>query len=173
MDEERELSKEKAKSKIFVVPEGTVILREGEINLDMYKIIKGHVEVYINYGTPRETLSGIMGPQSLFGEFGLLLHEPAIYTIIAYSEVQLIRVTESEMGSFVQSNHNYIIEIMRSMARNMMSMQKQVNLIAQDLNSELELNESLRNAVKMARNIGIYRAETSYENGGYQFSKRV
>ena len=173
MDEKNKLAVERAKSKILVVPEGTVILREGEINLDMYKILKGHVEVYINYGTPQETLSGILGPQSLFGEFGLLLHEPAIYTIIAYSEVQLIRVSEGEMGDFVQSNHNYVIEIMRSMAKNLMSMQKQVNLMAQDLNSELQLNEELRKTVKMARNIGIYRASGSPQDGGFNFIKRV
>jgi CRP-like cAMP-binding protein len=169
MDENSKLAVERAKSKIMVVPEGTVILREGEINLDMYKIIKGHVEVYINYGKPQETLSCILGPQSLFGEFGLLLHEPAIYTIIAYSEVHLIRVTEGEMGDFVQSNHNYIVEIMRSMAKNMMSMQKQVNLMAQELNSELELNEEIKKTVKMSRNVGIYRADADNENGGFQY----
>lgn len=173
MDKNSRMAIEKAKAKIIVVPEGTVIIKEGEINLDMYKIINGHVEVYLKYGTPEETLSGILGPQSLFGEFGLLLHEPAIYTVVAYSDVQLIRVTEGEMGNFVQSNHNYIIEIMRSMARNMMAMQKQVNLMAEDLQTEMQLNKELAETVKMGKNIGIVRpAGEASETGGFRYMKK-
>ena len=39
------------RNKIYEVPEGTTILQEGEVNLDMYKIIQGHVEMYTGYGT--------------------------------------------------------------------------------------------------------------------------
>ncbi len=39
------------RNKIYDVPEGITILTEGEINLDMYKIVSGHVEMYTGYGT--------------------------------------------------------------------------------------------------------------------------
>ncbi len=39
--------------KLIKVPEGTMILQEGELNLEMYKIIDGHAEVYMGYGTDR------------------------------------------------------------------------------------------------------------------------
>ena len=55
-------------SKLLKLPEGTMILCEGELNLDMYKILDGHAEVYMGYGTENETFIGIIGPQSCFGE---------------------------------------------------------------------------------------------------------
>lgn len=45
-----------------------MILREGDLKLDMYKILDGHAEVYMGYGTENETFIGIIGPQSCFGE---------------------------------------------------------------------------------------------------------
>ena len=46
-------------SKLLKLPEGTMILCEGELNLDMYKILDGHAEVYMGYGTENERrLSG-------------------------------------------------------------------------------------------------------------------
>ena len=120
--------------KMIKLPEGTVILKEGELNLDMYKIINGHAEVYMGYGTDRETLIGIIGPQACFGEFGMLLEKPAIYTVIAYSEILLLRITKGEMGDFVQQNHKSIVDIMENMARTMMTMRTQIDLLINDLN---------------------------------------
>lgn len=36
---------------LMKIPEGTVIIREGEVNMDMYKIISGNAEIYTGYGT--------------------------------------------------------------------------------------------------------------------------
>ena len=119
--------------KMIKVPEGTKILSEGELNLDMYKIVSGHAEVYMGYGTDNETLIGIIGPQACFGEFGMLLEKPAIYTVIAYSEVLLMRITKGEMGDFVQQNHKNVIDIMQNMARTMMTMRTQIDLLIDDL----------------------------------------
>ena len=119
--------------KLIQVPEGTVILNEGELNLDMYKIVSGHAEVYMGYGTERETLIGIIGPQSCFGEFGMLLEKPAIYTVVAYSDILLMRITKDEMGDFVQQNHRNIINIMENMAQTMLTMRAQIDLLINDL----------------------------------------
>ncbi len=119
--------------KMIQVPEGTIILTEGELNLDMYKIVKGHAEVYMGYGTDRETLIGIIGPQSCFGEFGMLLEKPAIYTVVAYSDILLMRITKDEMGDFVQQNHRNIINIMENMAQTMLTMRAQIDLLINDL----------------------------------------
>jgi len=41
----------KNQKKLITVPEDIVILREGEVNLDMYKLVSGHVEMYTGYET--------------------------------------------------------------------------------------------------------------------------
>ena len=120
-------------ARIMTFPAESIILREGEVNLDMYKIIKGNAEVYVGYGTKHETLLGIIGPQSCFGEFGLLLHKPAIYTVVAYSDVYAMRITEGEMGDFVLENHKSIIDIMRNMANTMLTMSVQINLLIKEI----------------------------------------
>ncbi len=110
-----------------------VIIREGEVNPDMYKIIKGKAVIYTDYGTDKESVIGIIGEQACFGEFGLLLHKPSIYTVVAYGELCVMRINEGRMGDFVQTNHKNIIEIMRNMAGTMMIMRKQIDMLADEL----------------------------------------
>lgn len=127
------------RNKIYEIPPDTMILKEGEINLDMYKIVSGHVEMYTGYGTPNEVLIGLLGPGTCFGEFGILTGQPAIYTIITYSKTQILRVTEGLMGDFIQENKDDILQIMRNMATNMTRMQHQINQLSHELE---EINEN-------------------------------
>ena len=155
----------KLASKIVKFPQDSVILSEGELNLDMYKIIKGHAELYTGYGTDQEILLGIIGPQSCFGEFGLLLKKPAIYTVIAYSDVYALRVTEGEMGDFVQENHKNIIDIMRNMANTMMVMQTQINMLAEEIGQGKKPEPEV--IKKSNRNFRGYVMYNSYRNQDY------
>ena len=125
-------------AKLMQFPKDSVILREGEMNLDMYKIVQGYAEMYMGYGTDQEVLLGIIGPQTCFGEFGLLLKKPAIYTVVAYSNILAMRVTEGDVGDFVQENHKSIIDIMRNMAKSMMVMQKQIDMLSNEINEGKE-----------------------------------
>ncbi len=144
--------------KLFQVPEGTVILKEGETNLDMYRIVKGNAEVYTGYGTDRETLIGMIGPGSCFGEFGLLLEKPAISTVVAFSDMMLLRVTKGEVGDFVANNHKIIIEIMQNMARTMLVMQSQIDLLVKEINEGMQPDEATINDIRKAfGNYTVYK----------------
>ena len=120
---------------IVCFPAETLILKEGEVNLDMYKIIQGRAEMYMGYGTEQEVLLGIIGPGACFGELGLLMESPAIYTVIAYSDVYAIRVTEERIGNFIQENHSSILQIMKNMAKTMSIMQYQIMALSEELSS--------------------------------------
>ena len=159
MDKESKKLVDRANAKIVVFEPETMILKEGEVNLDMYKILTGHVEVYVSHGTPMETLVGVLGPKSCFGEFGLLLQEPAIYTIIAFDRVTAIRITEGQLGDFVQDNHSYVIEIMRGMAKTMMKMRSQINLLASEIEEGVTPEkDNLTDAKRIARRAGLFLA---------------
>ncbi|SDB50593.1 Cyclic nucleotide-binding domain-containing protein [Pseudobutyrivibrio sp. YE44] len=123
----------KYQNRIITVPEGMTILKEGEISLDMYKILDGHVEMYTGYGTNNEVLIGVLGPGACFGEYGLLLSKPAIYTIIAYSNVKILRVTEGYLEDFVKDNHESIIFIMKNMANLLTQMQHNIVQLSHEL----------------------------------------
>lgn len=148
MDERTKTIVNRVNSRIFKVPKGMLILQEGEVNLDMYKILAGHAEVYAGYQTPQETLIRILGPGECFGEYGLLLQKPAIYTVVAYSEATLFRIVEGELGDFVQQNHKNIIDIMKNMAKTMMTMRCQMDLLINDLEHKKKPNKDLLKKAK-------------------------
>jgi CRP-like cAMP-binding protein len=143
---------------IVTFPAESLILKEGEVSLDMYKIIQGKAEMYIGYGTDKEVLIGIIGPGACFSELGLLMKAPSIYTIIAYTDVYCIRVTEGRIGDFIQENHSSILQIMKNMARNMVIMQRQILELSEELASltkkEDDTIEELKKAL-LRENYGV------------------
>ena len=155
------------RKKIYEVPAGTTILKEGEINLDMYKIVSGYVEMYTGYGTDNEILIGILGPGICFGEFGILTGEPAIYTIITYSDTKMLRVTEGLMGEFIEDNRDSIIQIMRNMANNMLRMQHQITQLSEELQSSNRVAAEIKKD-----NLKVYalpKKQLSPKKGGMKF----
>jgi CRP-like cAMP-binding protein len=120
-----------------------VILHEGDSSNDMFKILSGNVELYLAYGTENETLLGILGKGACFGEFGLLLHEKSPYTVIAYSELILYRVTENKVAEFIRENHVNILQMMKSMAGTMMLMQSHINQLSKELDEKNKVNKRI------------------------------
>ena len=152
-----------AGAKIIKFGQDEVILKEGEVNTEMFKIIQGHAEVYVGYQTPKESILGVIGPQSCFGETGLLLKQPSIYTVIAYSDVLVLRITEGDMGNFVRENQKNIIDIMRNMAGSMLSMRMQIELLLKDLEAckktdagSEDIKSRIREARRAMRQYAVY-----------------
>ena len=65
-------------SRMKKFPEDSVIIREGEVRNEMYKIVSGKVAVYINYGEKNEYLLGILSEQQCFGELGIMCKQPSV-----------------------------------------------------------------------------------------------
>lgn len=146
-------------AKMVRFPQDTLIIREGETNDDMYKIVSGHAEVYVGYGTKQETVIGIIGPQSCFGEFGLLLHQPSIYTVAAYSDILALNITEKDMMDFVRENQKNVIDIMRNMANTMMTMRYHIDLLIREIEEGKKPDPAtLQKARKALRGYGMYRS---------------
>lgn len=124
-------------AKFIQVSADTVIIREGEKNDDMYKIISGRAICNINHGTDEEYLLGSLNEGKTFGEYSLLTDSPGIYTVTAYSDMLLLRISRSEFEDFIQMNAGNSVNIMRNMAV-MMNMLK-VNIDM--LNGELHPQE--------------------------------
>jgi CRP-like cAMP-binding protein len=157
---------------IVSFPADSLILKEGEVNLDMYKIIQGRAEMYIGYGTKKEVLLGIIGPGACIGELGLLMHSPAIYTVIAYSDVYAIRVTEERIGNFIQENHTSILQIMKNMAKTMSVMQYQITSLNEELSSYTKNDEDSFEEVKKELLRSIYNPNASAGMKGKMYFMR-
>ena len=62
-----------SEQKLIRFPQESVIIREGEINREMYKIIGGHAEMYTGYGTNLVNFLGIPYYHRFLGKSDKLL----------------------------------------------------------------------------------------------------
>lgn len=146
-------------AKMVKFPEETIVVREGEYNPDMYKIISGHAEVYVGFGTKQETLIKIIGPQCCFGELGLLLDEPAVYTVRAYSDILALKISREDLLDFVSENQKNVVDMMRNMASTMMTMRYHIDLLIKEIESGHKPDsQMLLKARKAMKGYGMYRS---------------
>ena len=68
----------------------------------------------------------------------MLSEEPCTYTVIAYDEVLLMRITKEYLEEFIQMNPKNVLDIMRSMGRSMIVMQKNIDLLLDDINAKAD-----------------------------------
>ena len=104
------------RAKMLQCSEDDVILSEGEVNSEMYKIISGRAVCYLGYGTDDEYLIGTLKEGQCFGEYSLLTAKPGICTFVAYTDMLLLRVDREEFSRFIEMNTDNALGIMRNMA---------------------------------------------------------
>lgn len=130
-----------------------VIIQEGRSYDEMYKIISGSVAVYMRYGEEDEHLLGIYSKSRCFGEINVFSRQPCIYTVVAYNEVLLMRITKDSMEEFIKRYPGNAIDIMQNMVRSFELMQKNIDLLLdeiyekQDVNQKLKQTEELKNKI--------------------------
>lgn len=134
-----------------------VIMREGEVCDAMYKILSGSVAVYVRYGEEDEHLIGIYSKSRCFGEMNVLSEQPGAYTVIAYDDVLLVRITKDFLEEFIKNNPRNIIDIMRNMGQTITVMQKNIDLLLDDLNEKQDLNK--RRTQELCDKIRQYRVK--------------
>lgn len=129
-----------------------VIVKEGVIYEEMYKIISGSVAVYIRYGEKEEHLIGIYSRSKCFGETHVLSGQPSMYTVVAYDDVLLMRITKDSLEEFIRNNPRNAIDIMQNMVHTNMLMQKNIDLLLDDIYEKQDINkrrtEEIRNKIR-------------------------
>jgi uridine kinase len=92
------------------VPDGTVLLREGDESHDLYMIIEGELRLRRN-GMELETL----GPGRHFGALALLTGRPRTTSVLAVGPVVLTRISRTAWTSFVKEDPAAAIRIMEGL----------------------------------------------------------
>ena len=110
-----------------------VIIREGEYGNEMYKILSGSVIVYLHYGMKDEHVVGIYSKSRCFGDFSMFTKQPNLYTVVAYEEVLLMRITWDELEDFIRNNPKNAIDMMQNMSKSMALMQKNIDLLLEEI----------------------------------------
>ena len=106
-----------------------VILRKGEINNDMYKIISGKALCYFKHDTEDEYLLASLKEGTCFGEYSLLTGKPGIYTVTAFTDMLIMKITKEDFDTFIAMNAKNAIDIMHNMARMLNVMALNIDLV--------------------------------------------
>ena len=121
---------------LFRIPAGITILKEGEVNPELYKLISGNCEVYTGYGTERESILGILSKGAYFGEIGFFSGKPSIYTVVAYTDVMLERIETTEFQKYVTEHYEDMLALMKNMTESMYNLRFNMELMAKDSERE-------------------------------------
>ena len=121
------------KNWIVVEPEGMKIIVEGQPNKYMYIILSGRAYMYTGYGTKDETIVEKYGPGGCFGAYGMLTKMADIYTVVAQTNMKLIRLQENDMADFIKNNESMVVSVMKGMAKDMIRMKTMYS----DINRQL------------------------------------
>ena len=114
-------------------PEDTVIIREGELTNEMYKIISGKAAIYINYGEKNEYLLGILSEQQCFGELGILCKAKSMYTVVAVYDVLAMRICEEEFETFLQNNNKNAMDMIKNLSWSVMNLKCNLDMVLNEL----------------------------------------
>ena len=125
-----------------------IILKEGETYQEMYKVVHGSVAVYIRYGQKDEHLIGVYSKSKCFGEVNALSDQPSIYTVVAFDDVLLMCITKDTLEDFIRNNPRNAIDIMQNMVHTNMLMQKNINLLLDDIYEKQDVNKKRTQEMK-------------------------
>lgn len=125
-----------------------IIMREGEKYDIMYKILSGSVVLYMRYGEEDEHIVGIYSKPRCFGELNVFSEQPCIYTAVAYDDVLLMKVTKDSMENFIVNYPRNAVDMMQSMAQSFQVMQKNIELLLDDIYEKDNTNKQRTNALR-------------------------
>ena len=125
-------------SKLKKYKEDEIIVQEGQVTKEMYKILSGKVAAYINYGEENECLLGIFEEHRTFGESGMLCERPCMYTIVALEETLIMRVTIKEFDEFINNNTQNVRNVIKNLAREVAVMRCNMDLMMKEFEQKTE-----------------------------------
>lgn len=110
-----------------------VILRQGERNDCLYKIMQGSVSIYNDHGTENEYLIGISTQDKCFGEYGCFSGNPSTYTVVANEDTIVMEIPKSDLHHFISLNPKNAEEIFGSMAKQIAMLSKNIEMLRNEV----------------------------------------
>lgn len=107
----RELAQVAAIAQQIDVPEGTVMIREGEPGRDFFALVEGSVDV--RKGKRR---IAALGPGDFVGEIALLTDAPRTATVRATSPVSALRMTRQGFSTLLEASPRMRGKVLKTLA---------------------------------------------------------
>jgi serine phosphatase RsbU (regulator of sigma subunit) len=114
-----------------MLPEGTLVFREGEPGDCFYILLEGEVEIVKAHGLEGARRLAIRGPGEFIGEMGLLVKDGLrTATVISLSPVRLLKVTQADFNRLLQQWPDLAREMLRELS---FRLRETDNLLIRDL----------------------------------------
>ena len=91
-------------AKLHLYAAGENLCRQGEPGDSFYIIREGRVAVLVNGGEGRTVTAAHLTDGAFFGEMSLLTGEPRSGTVMAETDVQVLRVSKNDFAGLLQAN---------------------------------------------------------------------
>jgi len=98
---------------------GDIILKEGQENSNLYKVVDGKVELYAHYGEKEEYLIGILSEGQCFGEVSALTGKKELSTAVAFSDTVVMEISKENHRRFISLNPENAEKMLKMMAHNL------------------------------------------------------
>lgn len=109
--------------------EDDVILREGEENHKIYKVLYGSVTCYSDYGTDDEYLIGVLGEGKTFGDYSCLSGSRNLVTIVANEETIVMEIDEKDVHNYISVNPRNAEDMVRNLSSQVAMILKHIELL--------------------------------------------
>ena len=155
--------------------EDEVIIREGETYEEMYKIVSGRAALYLQYGTENEYLIGVLSDGNCFGEVSVLTGKPSPYSVVAISDIMVMRIGADRFESFISQNPRNTAEIMKNMANSIVMLKANVGMMSEELTEILNTLEKDKANKELAESIRMKIAQYNLSgiSGSSVFSEKA
>ena len=155
--------------------EDEVIIREGETYEEMYKIVSARAALYLQYGTANEYLTGVLSDGKCFGEASVLTGKPSPYSVVAISDIMVMRIGADRFESFISQNPRNTAEIMKNMANSIVMLKANVGMMSEELTEILNTLEKDKANKELAESIRMKLAQYNLSgiSGSSVFSEKA
>ncbi len=92
---------------------GDLILKQGDLGSNAYRILKGEVEVFFTQGHERVVL-GQLGPGEIFGEMGMIEDKPRSASVEALHPTEVEVVTPALFNQYILSKPDQLVPYLKS-----------------------------------------------------------
>lgn len=124
-------------SELVEFKKGTVISKVGDFEMVMYRIEKGEVSVYANYGEEEEMLLKDQKAGDYFGHLELIEAIPRSATTVAKEDCVLEKISGDEFGAYFTENAEEHLEILAQMSARLREIGAQIHTIYETIDEYL------------------------------------
>ena len=111
-------------SELCTFDEGEVLFEAGEAADSAYVIMAGEVEIVVETGAG-QVVEGVLGPNQLFGELGVLTNSPRSATIRARDGLVALRISDEMFLKLLAENPEAALDVMRQLSEKLVRSHEQ------------------------------------------------